>query len=59
MGALSDETTTQMREEIDRLRAERDEHERARTALEEAVGQLRTELYEMRDSTLMEEDHDN
>ena len=50
---------TQMRAEIDRLRAERDEHERARTALEEAVGQLRTELYEMRDSILMEGDHDD
>ena len=49
----------QMRAEIDRLRAERDEHERARTALEEAVGQLRTELYKMRDSILMEEDHDD
>ena len=39
---------TQMRAELDRLRAERDEHERARTALEEAVGQLRMELYDAR-----------
>ena len=42
MGAPGDEMA-QMRAERDRLRAERDDHEQARTALEEAVGQLKAE----------------
>ena len=49
MGALGEEMT-QMRAEIDRLRAERDDHEQARTALEEAVGQLKAEADELREA---------
>ena len=49
MGALGDEMA-QMRAEIDRLRAERDEHEQARTALEEVVGQLQGEANELREA---------
>jgi len=47
MGALDEMES--MRAEIDRLRAERDDHEQARTALEEAVGQLLAEADELRE----------
>ena len=49
MGALGEEME-QMRAEIDRLRAERDDHEQARTALEEAVGQFEAEADELREA---------
>ena len=48
MGAPGDETA-QARAEIDHLRAERDDHEQARTALEEVVGQLRFENEALRE----------
>ena len=38
--------------EIRRLEAERDDHEQARTALEEVVGQLRAEAEELRQALL-------
>ena len=49
MGTPKDEMA-QMRAEIGRLRAERDEHEQARTALEEVVGQLKAEADELREA---------
>ena len=49
MGASGDETA-QMRAEIDRLRAERDDLDDARTALEEAVGQFEAEADELREA---------
>ena len=48
-GAPGDETA-QARVEIDRLRAERDDHEQACTALEEVVGQLKAEADELREA---------
>ena len=39
-----------LRHDIERLEAERDDHEQARTALEEVVGQLRAEADELREA---------
>ena len=49
-GGASGNETIQARAEIDRLRAERDDHEQARTALEEVVGQLKAEADELREA---------
>ena len=39
-----------LRHDIERLEAERDDHEQARTALEEAAGQLRSENEALREA---------